>query len=304
MSNETTPRLIECPIKSFESDGSEGVSVTLKIPEHVADAVVRVSTSRAPRLCILVEAVPPTQCAGDRGMPEEIADRLVIPFGKGGVYLLRGDGSGLCNVLHDNLSCKSREVGGVTAVRAWLAGLIREGFAAGVASVGLEPSAQAIKDGAAHLDAAVREGLIDSWSHLGTREAFVSFHDNGASVPIPLHVASAVASIIRKAKQQVRDAVAQTKADGAAALVETYGPDALAKAREEGRRQGWKEVIARFDDKAIEHADTCDKKLWEANSMRVQAARLSEEARVQQETAKMAHAVADELRAAAPKEPA
>lgn len=151
--------------------------------------------------------------------------------------------------------------------------------------------------------------------------------------------------------------VAQTKADGAAALVETYGPDALAKAREEGRadafrkvaewcqtsvpdtididasiveevakdvishlqqaasdgevkareegrRQGWKEVIARFDDKAIEHADTCDKKLWEANSMRVQAARLSEEARVQQETAKMAHAVADELRAAAPKEPA
>ena len=38
--------------------------------------------------------------------------------------------------------------------------------------------------------------------------------------------------------------------------------------------------------------------------MRVQAARLSEEARVQQETAKMAHAVADELRAAAPKEPA
>lgn len=196
----------------------------------------------------------------------------------------------------------------LSTIRAWLVEQIEGAYSAGVASVaqakGQEPSTQAVRDGAAHLDAAVREGLIDSWSHLGTRDAFISFHGHGVDVPIPLHIASAVVSIIRKAKQQARDAVAQTKADGAAALVETYGPDALAKAREEGRRQGWEEVIARFDDKAIEHADTCDKKLWEANSMRVQAARLSEEARVQQETAKMAHAVADELRAAAPKEPA
>lgn len=36
--------------------------------------------------------------------------------------------------------------------------------------------------------------------------------------------------------------VAQTKADGAAALVESYGPDALAKARKEGRADAFRKV--------------------------------------------------------------
>lgn len=151
--------------------------------------------------------------------------------------------------------------------------------------------------------------------------------------------------------------VAQAKADGAAALVETYGPDALAKAREEGRadafrkvvewcqtsvpdtfdfdasiveevakdaigrlqhdayngdsrareegrRQGWEEAASCFDATAKHHTDSRDGKQREAHSLRAQAARLDEEARVQQETAKMARAVAAELRAAAPKESA
>lgn len=232
MSNETTPQLVECRIKSFETNGNEWTTVTLQIPEHITDAVVKASTSREPMLRVLVEAVPavPAHGADDKGLSEEIAEKLVVRGAGNGIALLLRSGFYVASFRENDVHAPVGEK--LAFVRAWLAGLVREGYEAGVASV------------------------------------------------------------------------AQTKADGAACLVETYGPDALAKAREEGRRQGWEEAAAFFDATAKQHTGNRDSKQREAHSLRAQAARLDEEARVQQETAKMARAVAAELRAAAPKEPA
>lgn len=237
MSNKK-PELVECRIKSFESRADESLWVTLDVPLTIARFMTKAASDGIP-LRILVETVPAVPAQGASASnettikvtatPEWLAEQAVRAENHA-ITLIKPSVTWIAEIGHAAVNCPRGEE--LAAIRAWLAGLIREGYEAGVASV------------------------------------------------------------------------AQTKADGAACLVETYGPDALAKAREEGRRQGWEEAAAFFDATAKQHADSRDSRQREAHSLRAQAARLDEEARVQQETAKMARAVADELRAAAPKEPA
>ena len=215
--------------------------------------------------------------------PEWLAEQAVTRVSSAGIVLKRADGRTVVHFGRQHVHAPEGEQ--LAAVRAWLVEQIEGAYKAGVASV-----AQTKADGAAALVETYGPDALAKAREEGRADAFRKVAEwCQTSVPDTIDFD---ASIVEEVAKDVIGHLQRAASEGDA------------KAREEGRRQGWKEVIARFDDKAIEHADTCDKKLWEANSMRVQAARLSEEARVQQETAKMAHAVADELRAAAPKEPA
>ena len=201
MSNETTPQLVECRIKSFETNGNEWTTVTLQIPEHITDAVVKASTSREPMLRVLVEAVPAVPAQGASASnetttikvtatPEWLAEQAVTRVSSAGIVLKRADGRTVVHFGRQHVHAPEGEQ--LAAVRAWLVEQIRGAYKAGVESV------------------------------------------------------------------------AQTKADGAACLVETYGPDALAKAREEGRRQGLRQAadrVQRYLAETQEIGVECDEQI-------------------------------------------
>lgn len=269
--------------------------------------------------------------------PEWLAEQAVTRISSAGIVLKRADGRTVVHFGRQHVHAPEGEQ--LAAVRAWLVEQIRGAYKAGVESV-----AQTKADGAAAetygpdaLAKAREEGAA-----LGRSEANVECGNELRAALGESHGWNACIALVRilaakDGSECIGDRLAKAREEGRAdafrkvaewcqtsvpdtidfdaSIVEEVAKDAIghlqraasegdAKAREEGRRQGWAEAASCFDAKAMQHADTSEEKLWEANSLRVQASSLSEEGRVQRAAADMAYEVAKELRAAAPKEPA
>lgn len=222
--------------------------------------------------------------SNEKSVPEQIAERVAEIDGDKIVWLLDGSRGGFVASLQWHaVKCPPGEE--LDTIRVWLAGLIREGFAAGVASV-----AQTKADGAAALVESYGPDALAKARKEGRADAFRKVAEwCQTSVPDTFDFDASIVEEVAK------DAIGQLQHDA-------YNGDS--RAREEGRRQGWEEATARVERRlteAQENGVSLDERI-DALHGEIKA---SDSARrnLAQKAAALRAALA-ELNADAPKEPA